>query len=220
MKKKLTFAAVFAASILTVTAQINNGVVLVGGSISLSSNTSNNGAVNNETKNNFGQFNINIGKAFKQNNVVGVYGSYGRGKNENLISANVINTSKTTNGGAGVFYRHYKPLGKNFYFFSEANIGFNGTKQVRENRSGNNVSTITDKSTGVNLGLTPGVSYQVYKKVQLEILMPQIIGFSFGNTKSTTSTNSNVGESKYFQFSTGLSGGLVNNLAVGFRLIL
>lgn len=214
--KTLTFITAFTVLHLFSSAQIKKDAVLLGGHISFGSNKTSTTPASSETKNNSATFNLLAGKAFKQNQVFGLYGGYGQSKSENIFTNNTATTTNTSYS-AGVFYRHYKNLSKNFYFFGEATAGYNGNKSVNKNQQPATKSTFTNN--GVAIGISPGISYQVCNKLQLEVLMPQFAGLQYGSTKSTAN-NGSVSKSSGFNFSTNLNTSLLNSLALGFKFIL
>lgn len=219
MKKTIAMAVLFTAAYSVTHAQIKKDAVLLGGQVSFySSKTSDNSTPPNTTNNN-AFVNISAGKAIKENTVVGLYGGYGQGKSENIYSNNSSNKSTGTNTSAGVFYRKYKGLGKNFYFFGEVNAGYRGYKQDYENKAFGTTTTTTSTETGAELGLTPGLSYQLFKKMQLEVVMPSFAGLRYATTKNSGS-NITTTKGNSFQFSTSLNNSVLNSLAVGFKFVL
>lgn len=219
MKKTIALAILFIASYSVTHAQIKKDAILLGGQVGFSSSKSAELPSTPSIKYNNALFNISAGKATKENAVVGLYGGYGNGKNENVYSNNTSNIATTTNTSAGVFYREYKSLGKNFYFFGEVNAGYRGYKQEYENKVLNTTSFTKRTETGAELGLTPGVSYQLLKKMQLEILMPSFADLSYTTTKNS-GTNVTTTTGNAFRFNTSLSNSFLNSLAVGFKFVL
>ncbi len=216
MKKIVTFTTVFTCCYLFTTAQIKKDAMLLGGQVSVYSAKNANNTNPPDTKYNNSLLSLNIGTAFKQNNIIGIYGAYGQGKSVNQYSSTSTYALKQSNYRAGIFYRKYKSLLKNFYFFGEANAGYTGGKQTATYPVA--VNNTTQTYSGAELGLTPGFSYQVCKKMQLEILMPSFVGLQYATTKNTTQQNTIKGNS--FSFNTSLNSGLFNGLAAGFKFIL
>ncbi len=219
MTKILTLTTALITCGFIAKAQIKKDAVLLGGQISFYDSKSSNSNTLPNTKNNYAFFNLSVGKAIKQNTVVGVYGGYGKNKSESIQTSSSSNKATSTSSSAGVFYRSYKPLGKHFYFFGQINAGYSGYKQEFENKVIGSVITNTHTENGAELGLTPGVSYQVYKKLQLEVLIPSFAGIRYATTKDW-GTNSTSTKGSLFQFNTSLNGGLFNGLAVGFKFVL
>lgn len=221
MTKTLTLTAVLAACYLFSNAQIKKDAVLLGGQVSVNSTkTKVTPTPANPTRENSGMvITLSAGKAVKENTVVGLYGGYGTAKSSDTYSNNSSNSSESSNTTAGVFYRKYKGLSKNFYFFGELNAGYTGYKQQYENKTAGIINTSTNTTTGAELGVTPGISYQVLKKMQIEILMPSFAGIRYSVNKNT-GTNTTTQKGNSFQFNSSLNGGFINGLAVGFRLVL
>jgi hypothetical protein len=220
MRKILSLSLLFICSSLLATAQIKKGAVLLGGQIAFSDaeSESNNNQPNQQQtqKNNNAFFRISVGKAIKENTVAGINAGYGSNKNENFNNNTLVSSSDFKQYSVGVFYRQYKKIGGNFYFFGEGGADYIGSTQKDNNFPGNNL--ITRKGSGVQLSLTPGISYQVLKKLQLEILIPDIAALQY-NTLKTTAQNSNSKQNQ-FSFNTSLSSSPFNSLGVGFRLVL
>lgn len=219
MKKTIAMAVLFTAAYSVTHAQIKKDAVLLGGQISFSSSKSSNNSTPPNTATNNVFLNLSAGKAIKENTVIGIYGGYGQGKIEAVYPNSTSNISTTSNTAAGAFYRKYKTLGKSFYFFGEVNAGFRGYKQENENKVIGATTTSTYTETGVELGLTPGLSYQLCKKMQLEVLMPSFAGLRYATTKNS-GTNVTTAKGNLFQFNTSLNNSLLNSLALGFKFVL
>jgi Outer membrane protein beta-barrel domain len=218
--KKTFVLLLFIATTAAATAQIKKGAVLLGGQLGVynsssdyTSNTPPNTPQNQKNKG--ANFGIAIGTAIKDNVVVGINGGYSSYKNENTVGITTL-TSTTDQYNFGVFYRQYKSLSRNFYFLGEAGIGYIGSKQTEKNTSV--VNDVTRKNSGVQLYLSPGISYQVSKKLQLEILIPNIVNAGYSKNKITSQVNNSAQDN--FYINTNLNGSPLNNLAVGFRFIL
>ncbi len=214
--KKIILIILFSTGYYFSNAQIKKGALLIGGQISMNNYNSKNSNNNFESKNNAAGLSLSIGKAITDNQVLGGYFGFGNNNSENINNGIITSETKYTGYNAGLFYRHYSTLAKRFYFFGEINGGFNTSKQTQKNTGNNNVTTT--KSNGVNIGLTPGISYQVYKKLQLELLMPSIVGLSYSN--STTTFQNNTTKNSSLNFQTNAGGSFFNNLALGFRFVL
>ena len=217
MKKIILPALVFTGSYLFTNAQIKKDAILLGGQVSFYSAKNTGTPTPPDSKNNGAALNLSLGKAVNENTVAGVYAGYGKNKAENYYNGSTYYTSTTSNYSAGLFYRKYKNFTKNCYFFGEINGGFSGYKQSTENvQPSSNKSVYTQN--GIQLGITPGLSYQIYKKLQLEILIPSVAGISYASTKSTNQTTTIKGS--IFQLSTSLNASLLNNVALGFKFVL
>jgi hypothetical protein len=120
----------------------------------------------------------------------------------------------------GVFYRQYKKLAKDFYFFGQVDMAaLFGNSSSKYNRSLYNVTT---KQTGGKLFVSTGISYAILKKLQVELTLPNLLGLQFVNTKyASTEPNARTQDNKEFSFYSALStNNAIGNLGVGFRLTL
>lgn len=203
-------------------AQIKKGAVLLGGQLGFNNSTSdvtfsppNPPNTTQNQKNKGGNFNIAIGKAVAENAVIGLNAGYSGGKNENTSGVNSF-TSKYNQYNAGVFYRQYRKLANRFYFFGEGGIGYFTSKQTDTNTPA--INNVTRKSTGGQMYLTPGIAYQIGKKLQLELLIPNIVSANYSVNK-TTSTGSNTKQDQ-FNINTNLNGLALNSAGIGFRFVL
>lgn len=167
-----------------------------------------------------GTINVSIGKAFKENKIVGFNFSFSPIRHSNYL--NGLDTINLTFNrfDLGLFYREYKKIAKDFYFFSQVDGAFitaNQTEQYK-NASGN----VKASQRGGFISVTPGISYQVFKKMHLEITLPNILGIEYLVTKGASEIPQ-VKNSKQEQFlfytnfknNTGLG-----YLGVGFRFII
>jgi hypothetical protein len=216
MKKTFLLSALISLFSLTLSAQIKKGSVLLGGQISAYHSKTHPSVIQSEQELNTVNFNISVGKAIKDNAVLGVYGTYAHAKSDNFYNGNSNYNSKLDIYKLGVFYRNYKKLAKDFYFFGELGTGYMGSKQIDNNVQGNNPIRYT--STGAELYLTPGIAYRVFKKLQLELVIPQIAGMQYEVRKTTA--QGSVFKQDMFQFNTNLNSSLLNNLGLGFRFVL
>lgn len=147
---------------------------------------------------------------------MGLYVGYGHAKSDNYYNGSYYANTKQDRYNLGVFFRNYKKLAKDFYFFGELGAGYNGSKQTDVNLPGN--SQVRYTQAGAELYLTPGISYRVFKKLQLELVIPQIAGLQYGVTKMTSQTSNS--KQDQFQFNTNLNSSLLSNLGLGFRFVL
>ena len=199
---------------LTASAQIKKGSVLLGGQLSFTDSKTAFNTPQPDQKYNSGSYNISAGTALKQNSVLGLYTGYSHYRFNN--GNNFYNKISEDRYNFGVFFRQYKKLAKDFYFFGELGTGYIGSNRT-ESTISPNVTTKYAQS-GANIYLTPGISYRIYKKLQVELLVPQIAGVSFSVLKTTTQSNSS--RENLFSFNTNLNSSLLSNLGLGFRFVL
>jgi len=196
-------------------AQIKQGSFLFGGQLGF--NRSNYDAPN-QPKQQSGNtnFNLSAGKAYKDNAVFGFTLGYLHGSNTNSFNGSNYASSKTKGYNTGVFYRSYRNLTSNFYFFGAATAGYFRTTQTTTYSNNADAAKNINKSAQVNFA--PGLSYAISENLQLEILLPEVIGVSYNSGKSIIGTKESTSNS--FGVNSSLSGSFLNNLGVGFRLIL
>jgi hypothetical protein len=230
---KITTAVIATLFVLNTNAQITKGKILLGGQISAASNKVSivsqsfpspfpNPLPSTQTNSNKATIvGISIGKAIKENRVVGFnFTTYS--SNDKRTSVGFDTTSRKANQHeVGVFYRQYKKLAKDLNFFVQLDAAgvFGKEKITYTNISPYN---LTAKQNGGKLFFSPGISYAILKKLQLEITMPSLVSVAFLHSKQT-SENPNVRTetSDQFLFNTSLGNNTgLGALGVGFRLIL
>jgi hypothetical protein len=220
MKKIIGLCVLGGLMATTATAQIKKGTVLLGGQIGGGNNksTSSGTSVNTESKRNAVNFNISAGKAFAENKVIGIYGGYGFAKYE--YAPNVVyQNAKNNSYNAGVFYRQYKSLAKKFYIFGEANLGYYGSNEKSNlNNPAGMVQTI--KTNGITFGLTPGTSYQVCKKMQVELTIPALLSLGYQTAKQTYNNSPQTIKTNSFNANATTQSSFLNNVAIGFKFTL
>jgi hypothetical protein len=216
MKKIFLLTTVITIFNLTTSAQIKKGSILLGGQISYYNSKIDWNTAQPDQKYKSGTFNISAGTAFKENSVLGLYITYGHYNNDNNYNGIAYNNSKGDRYNFGVFYRKYKKLAKDFYLFGELGAGYAGSNQTDTELPGNNKTKYT--RSGGELYLTPGISYRIYKKLQVELLIPQIAGVQYAVQKTTSLANNS--KEDQFNFNTNLNSSLLGNLGLGFRFVL
>lgn len=196
-------------SSLLINAQIKKGAVLLGGQISNYTNTSDLSRTTTDQKSTNGVFNISAGKAWKENTVWGLNLSY-YPSSLNAFNNNTANYmyNKQKQYTAGIFYRQYKPLARNFYVFAQAGVDYTTLHVTALYLPSNSKETSTQR--GGDIYLTPGISYNIWKKLQVEILIPGIVNVNYIHNANYNS----------FSFNTNLNPVSLNAVAVGFRFIL
>lgn len=201
-------------------AQMNKGTVLLGGQIGGGSGkrTFSGTPSVSAIKSNFGNFNISAGTAIKENKFIGIYGGYSSAKYGYDPAAPFFNTKNHT-VSAGIFYRQYKNLAKKFYVFGEANLGyFGGTQKTTLNSIPSGINT--QKINGAELGFTPGASYQICKKLQVELTLPSLLNFNYQTAKETSTVSTQSSKLNTFNANVNTQSGLLDNIAIGFKFTL
>lgn len=210
--KILLLLAIIFCGALAANAQIDKGRFLIGGGFNY------NNVKNQPTPDSkFESLNANIqfGKVIKDNNVVGLIISYGYSQGNYYTRINQYS--------AGVFYRKYKPLIKDLYFFGEVDAAYLYSKNI----SGNFTSGFDGTryiSNGVSIAFIPGISYAVCKRLQIELIMPNIISLSYSNVKtdytSSTSPSTTGFKGNTFSFNSNLNSNLLSSFGMGFKFLL
>lgn len=195
-------------------AQIKSGATLLGGNISVnSSKVSNNSNAESKGHNLFVQ--VSAGYAFKTNTVAGLVIGLVDGKSEGT------NSETATNKGfaGGLFYRAYKPLANKWYWFLQGNALYSNSKNTTDDLGTINDRTV--KSNAVSLGVTPGVSYQLTKRLQAELAIADLASLQFQQSKTLDAANTELTKTNTVGFGTGFtSNGILGNISLGFRLTL
>jgi hypothetical protein len=181
---------------ITTRAQISKGAIWLGGNIGYNQNKDAPGDQSNSYK--YTSFNISpaIGKVVKDNLVIGFNLLYGQNNTEH-IQVGIKNEVKVSNYGGGVLVRQYVPVVSRLYIFGDANAGFTLLKTDYINTYNSSISKSTSKGWAANLGITPGLSYGITKKLHLETSLSNLFAISYTKSKSSGD--------KYHRFSTGLA---------------
>lgn len=209
-------------------AQIKKGSILVGGQLSAGKferDISNFFPIpqplpfdpNEEAK--FLNVGISIGNAIKENKVIGINFNTATTKQTIFLNQTESITSKNNFNEAGLFYRGYKKLGKDFYFFGQANgsIYFSKTKFNHTTSINNSIN----KNVGVSISVAPGLAYAISKKFHLELSLQNLAAIQYSTSKHEfTNPAIRTINSNSFSFNSSLGGGVLGNMGIGFRLIL
>jgi opacity protein-like surface antigen len=211
MKKNLLFVIITLFIVSLATAQIPKGSLLLGGGVNFGNTKFETG--NNISKQN--NFNISgsVGIAIKENTFLGGFLNYGHSEFKNN---NTPGKPENTSYGGGVFFRKYLLLGKKFYLFGEAGLGYSNSRSSQI--SGIDLQT-TAKGWNVNLSVSPGISYALTKKFHLELGFNELLGIGYSKTK--TENISLNGRTNSINTSFGFRSNLGTNtpLNIGFRFL-
>ena len=215
MTKKIAAILLSINCFLLANGQIKKGAVLLGGQISYSNSTID--YMGTQRSSNFkrGIYNVSLGKSYKENTVYGFNASYSPFSYSNYNYGSEYANLKSHQISLGLYFRNYKPLAKDLYFFTEAGITYTNDNQETTDSSG--VSSGTIKLNGGELYLTPGISYRIFNNLHLEIIIPKILSIQYSNT--STFTNLVNYSSDNFSFNTSLNSNGLSNLGVGFHFI-
>lgn len=200
----------------TANAQINEGSYLLGGSASYT-NSKYQAAPTSESESASSSFNIQFGKVIKNYTLIGIIGSFSG-------NTNLTKDFKVYQYSAGVFYRKYKPLGSNFYFFAEIDATFQHSSNFASYYFPDVNEYLSINTNGVEFNFTPGISYSVSKKFQVELSLPNIAGISYTGIKTIDSDlPPGIKPQTANSFSANVSlinNNLLNNFGIGFKFFL
>lgn len=214
MQKRILLTIFTVAVAATANAQIKKGALLLGGQFSFSSQKSE-GSLSNSYYSSNNSFIVSpaIARAVKENLFVGFDLAYIHAK----YQAN-INAKQLSDGyGAGFFVRRYKALGKGFYLFGQARAGGAYNRQKYTDQVQANNSSVANGFTA-QLGIYPGVSYAVSKRMQVEAGFSNLAALRYEHLKQTYAGNGSTYTSNNFSFSSSLSS--FAGPTIGFQVLL
>jgi hypothetical protein len=200
-------------------AQIRKGSFYLGGDIGYSSQKEERinpaGGMNNEGEQKSISFSPSIGMAVKENVFAGIDFTYANNESENLSSSN---NYKTKALGAGIFLRRYFPVANRFYLFGQVRLGY--LDRESDMTSTFNADRTQEDSWSLQAGLFPGLSYNIYKSLYLEMGLNNLLQIGYENidrteTRTFGGTFSTERKSFFLQSSLANSG-----LNIGVRFIL
>ncbi len=137
-----------------------------------------------------------IGTFYKRNKLAGLYLNYGYSEYSN-ISPSVIRSY-----GGGVFLRQYQPVINKLYILFDERAGYN----YQFGKSNTN----TFNGFNLNASVQAGMAYDIAKKMQLELLISNLLYANY--THTNRSENYNIG--------TSLEGNSFTGITLGFRFYL
>lgn len=217
MRKFYFFVALFFIA-LTSGAQISKQSVLAGGQLFYYNEKTKDADLTKKSTS--GAYGISLGKAFKENSVVGFSFSYSPVKRTNYLNGYDTVALNYKQYDIGVFFREYKNLAKDFYFFGQVDGAFITANQTENYKVA--AAEVNSSKRGGFISLTPGISYQVFKKMQLELTIPNILSMQYLVTKIDSQVPQvKTSEREEIMFYSNLNNNTsLSWLGVGFRFIL
>ncbi len=195
MKKKFLLFFLLISGVAVTNAQTEQGRIQAGGNFGVSHYKSDEP---NPLQNYTGiAVSPSFGRFYANNRLAGIFINYTYNKNTEPA------LSKNSSVGGGVYLRQYKPvLSKAFYILLQESAGgaYITTKEPLGKDHGFNTA----------IGLKPGIAYDITKKMQLEMLLNDLVSASYLHLKRTDQ----------FALQSSLEGTPFNNLSVGFRFYL
>ena len=222
MKKHFYLLFFFFAITFCSQAQIKKGDILLGGTLGFNTQktTPGDNSPTQGTKQSSFTITPSIGKAVKDNLLIGFDLTFAGSKNTQNVGAS--NTTKSNTYGAGVFIRKYKPLGSGFAIFMQTRLGGNYNTQKSQYEL---TSYPYSKVSGYSFDLSfyPGIAYAITKRVQLETGFANLVDVNYSHSKIayTTGVNNTVTSTdklNSFNVSTSLSNNF--GFAVGIKVLL
>ncbi|MEP7165190.1 MAG: outer membrane beta-barrel protein [Ferruginibacter sp.] len=218
MKTKLLLAVICMAFMFTVNAQKNipKGSLLLGGDLSFNSTTYKN-PDNTESKQRGFSIAPSVGTAIKDNLFLGLTLGYRLYKNSNSAPSSAYDSTTERGYNAGIFVRKYKPLRNNFYIFLQGSIGGFYTDRSIEDVANR---TFYQKDLSVNLSVSPGISYAINSKFQIETGFNNLLGVGYSQTELADDRwYSGTSKRTSFNAYTTLNN-FSSQLYIGFRVLL
>lgn len=216
MKSLLLFAA-FLLITVTANAQIKKSAVLLGGEFQYLRTSADNVGMHEFSES--GRIKLSAGRAFTENTVIGLSLGYIPLKHKGYFAGGDSSERTDDRISIGAFYREYRPLVKNLYFFGQVDAeGFFGTYKMAFPDADRNLES---RQKGGSLSLSAGISYQLFKKVQLEVSVPNLLNVQY-LVRTGEPLPGQSAESKHTQFlaSSALSNFTIGFLTGGLRIIL
>ena len=220
MKSKLVLVSLLTLLFFNSWAQgdLPKGSVMLGGNIGFSSNSTEQQSSQTQKATSF-YISPAAGLAVRKNLFVGLNLGYSFTKNKSVNgSPSYLDSTRRHSYNYGVFVRRYKPLKHIFSIFLQGDLG--GFNSHEKSITNSPVTQYDSKTFGVNASLSPGVSYGINSKLQIETGLNNIVALQYVENKAvTTAFTPNSSRSSSFNVSTSLSN-FTSQLYVGFRLLL
>lgn len=198
--------------------QIAKKSILLGGQLYYYNGKNRVGDLEQQVKS--GAVGLSIGQAFKENQVAGISLNFSPYRQSNLLTGSDTVDLRFDRYDIGAFYREYKTLAKDFYFFCEVEAAFITANQTEHYKIAG--ADVNVRQRGGFISLTPGISYQVFKKMQLEIIIPNILSAQYLMTKidSDVSQVKDTRQEEWLFYSNVNNNNALGFLGVGFRFVL
>lgn len=205
---------------ISANAQINKGAVLLGGDINFGDSKSSSSYATSEYTG--GGASVSIGKAVKENKVVGISFGYNSSKQTTTPIASYYDTTgqKINQYNIGFFYRDYKKLAKDLYFFGQANAGYFYANQKYDYEV-NKANSYKVVQNGGAVSIAPGIAYKACKKVFIELSLNNLVYARYSTSNTTYEGSDKKLKGHDFNIGTAFSNnGFLGNIGIGFRFIL
>ena len=167
-----------------------------------------------------GIISLAMGKAYKENKVIGINFSFSPWRQVDSDSGNDTLNNFSNRFEFGTFYREYRKLAKDLYIFGQLDASFITAKQRDNFSNAGNFTEVKTTYQGGSVSLTPGISYQLFKRMHIELSIPNIIRVQYLSAKIRSDDPLINLNKNQFLFNSSISNATpLGNLAVGFRFI-
>ena len=153
-------------------------------------------------------FSVSAGKAIKENLFLGLELGTGLTKSEQHAGYK----SRNAYHAGGIFVRKYFDIGKRFFIFTQGNSGVG----FFDNESTSTTDFTENEGYNVFINFTPGLSYALNRRLQLETGFQSIISAGYSRGKARRSTGAELRQEN-FNVSTNLNN--LASLSIGLRLL-
>ncbi len=197
MKTTILLFGIIGLTALQGNAQTDKGAVQLGGTVSIS-NFKRNGAGQSDPGYKLTSLLLSpsIGTFYKANKLAGLFLTYSYQQNKMQFPY------VTRDYGGGIFFRQYKPALQKLFVFLDERGGlsyFNGDENATANHG-----------YYVEASLQGGMAYDMAKRIQLELLLNNVLAASYSHSDN----------SEAYALTTGLERNFLNNVMLGFRFYL
>ncbi len=217
--KRLTLLMASIIFLHTAHAQIEKGSLFIGGSLGFNNyKTQNTPPSYNPAKQSAWNISPQIGRAIQKNFIVGVQVNAGGNTNES-VNTGTTYKNNSTSYGLNFFLRKYYPVASKWMLFGEAGVG--GGISTGSNKA-NDTKVASIKGWNAGLNIVPGISFNVSKKLWLEMSFVSLASVGYSSTKQNAVSPSGeiLNSSKTTNFNAGVSVSGLQNLSIGLRWIL
>jgi hypothetical protein len=221
MRKMMMLFVLFVLGSVAASAQFTKGQKVIGGSMALAGSNANY-VPGSEYKSQqlAWSFNPSFGWFSKTNRLCGISLLYDHYKQDytNSNSTYLLSSSAI---GIGAFSQRFYSLAGNLYFTvnnsASASYVFGKAREV----SLGTERTSDNSGYRINLGIAPGISYQLSPRFLIDGYLSNLVNVSYTHLDyEGTITSSEGSKSDNFSLSTSLGSNALSNLGVGFRWLL
>lgn len=219
MKQKFLLSTLFVCMFIVSTqAQIGKGSAWLGGNIGFSQSKSDN-VTSPDRKTQVIQFNPSVGTAIKENLIAGISLGYSENTDKETNSNGSYTKTTAKYYGGGIFIRRYIPVVTRLYLIGDATAYYNSGKETRNEVYNTVNNKVTTKSWNTGLSFTPGISYGLTKKVQLETGFNSLFSVGYGKSKRNLAGSGSSKETSE-SFSAGINLENKSTFYIGFRFLI